>query len=51
MKKLNDGGVFHYWQIAALKPEDAAKLDADLKLSGRIARDNWIEQARTLASA
>jgi small subunit ribosomal protein S2 len=51
VKKLNDGGVFHYWQIAALKPEDAAKLDADLKLSGRIARDNWIEQARTLASA
>ena len=28
--------------------DDAAKLDADLKLNGRVARDNWSEQARTL---
>jgi small subunit ribosomal protein S2 len=27
------------------------KLDTDLKLNGRIARDNWIEQARALLSA
>ncbi len=51
VKKLNDGGVFHYWQIASLTPADVTKLDADLKLSGRIARDNWVEHARTLASA
>ncbi len=51
VKKLNDGGVFHYWQIAALTPEDATKLDADLKLGGRIARDSWVEHARTLVSA
>jgi len=50
VKKLNDGGVFHYWQIAALNAEQAAKLDADLKLGGRVARDNWIEQARALAA-
>jgi small subunit ribosomal protein S2 len=49
VKKLNDGGVFHYWQIAALTAEEAEKLDSDLKLGGRIARDNWIEQARALA--
>ncbi|HXZ16284.1 MAG TPA: 30S ribosomal protein S2, partial [Roseiarcus sp.] len=48
VKKLNDGGVFHYWQIAALTGEDAEKLDADLKLGGRIGRDNWVEQARAL---
>jgi small subunit ribosomal protein S2 len=51
VKKLNDGGVFHYWQIASLTPTDVTKLDADLKLSGRIARDNWVEHARTLVSA
>jgi small subunit ribosomal protein S2 len=49
VKKLNDGGVFHYWQIAALSAEQAEKLDADLKLGGRILRDNWIEQARGFA--
>jgi small subunit ribosomal protein S2 len=48
VKKLNDGGVFHYWQIAAMTPEDAEKLDRDLKLNGRIARDGWINQARGL---
>jgi len=49
VKKLNDGGVFHYWQIGALKNDEAEKLDADLKLGGRILRDGWIEQARSLA--
>ncbi len=48
MKKLNDAGVFHYWQLAAMTPEESAKLDADLKLNGRIDRDGWIEQARGL---
>jgi small subunit ribosomal protein S2 len=51
VKKLNDAGVFHYWQLAALTATDAEKLDADLKLNGRIARDSWIDQARTLLSA
>jgi len=50
VKKLNDGGVFHYWQIAALTGEQAEKLDHDLKLGGRIVRDNWIEQARGFAA-
>jgi small subunit ribosomal protein S2 len=51
VKKLNDAGVFHYWQIAALKPEEAEKLDGDLKLNGRLLRDGWIDQARGLAAA
>ena len=50
-KKLNDAGVYHYWQIGAMKPEDVAKLDADLKLNGRIERDGWVNQARTLIEA
>ena len=48
VKKLNDAGVYHYWQIAAMTADEATKLDADLKLNGRLGRDNWVEQARTL---
>ena len=51
VKKLNDGGIFHYWQIASMTPADVEKLDLDLKLNGRIARDGWVDQARSLASA
>jgi small subunit ribosomal protein S2 len=51
VKKLNDGGIFHYWQIAAMTLEDIEKVDADLKLNGRIARDGWVEQARSLAAS
>jgi small subunit ribosomal protein S2 len=51
VKKLNDGGIFHYWQIASMTPDDATKVDADFKLGGRIARDGWINQARALLAA
>ena len=50
-KKLNDAGVYHFWQIAAMQPDDVAKLDTDLKLNGRATRDGWIEQARTMLDA
>ncbi len=51
VKKLNEHGVFHYWQLAAMNDEEAARLDADLRFNGRIARDNWSEQARLLMAA
>jgi small subunit ribosomal protein S2 len=51
VKKLNDAGVFHYWQIAALTPEETKKLDQDLKLGGRVERDGWIAQAKSLTAA
>src|SRR5579862_2196168 len=51
VKKLNDAGIFHYWQIAALTPEEAAKLDHDLKLGGRIERDDWTGHAKSLIAA
>jgi small subunit ribosomal protein S2 len=50
-KKLNDAGIYHYWQLAAMKPNDVARIDRDLKLHGRIERDNWISQARALIEA
>jgi small subunit ribosomal protein S2 len=34
-----------------MQPADVAKLDADLKLNGRIERDGWIGQARALIEA
>jgi hypothetical protein len=51
VKKLNDAGMFHYWQVAAMTPEDMIKVDADLKLNVRIDRDGWVNQARSLLSA
>jgi small subunit ribosomal protein S2 len=51
VKKLNDAGIFHYWQLAAMTPEDAQTIDRDLKLNGRIDRDGWINQARGLLAA
>ena len=51
VQKLNDAGIYHYWQIAAMSADDVAKLDADLKLNGRIARDGWVDQARGFVEA
>ena len=51
VKKLNEHGVFHYWQLAAMTPEEVEKLDADLRFNGRIARDKWTDQAKTLIAA
>jgi small subunit ribosomal protein S2 len=50
-KKLNEAGIFHYWQLAAMQPADAAQLDKDLKLNGRLERDGWINQARSMIEA
>ncbi|MCO4054554.1 MAG: 30S ribosomal protein S2 [Bosea sp.] len=50
-KKLNEGGLFHYWQFAAMTPADETAVDASLKLSGRIGRDGWIAQAAALVDA
>lgn len=49
-KKLNEGGLWHYWQVGAMTPADVAKVDVDLKLNGRIDRDGWVELARTLVA-
>ncbi len=46
---LNEAGIFHFWQIAQLKDEQIAALDDKLEFRGRIARDNWIGQAKSLS--
>ncbi len=50
-KKLNEYGIYHYKQIAGLKKADAAKLDDDLALKGRIEKDDWIKQVKELMKA
>ena len=49
-KNLNEAGIFHFWQFAAMAAGDEIKLDADLKLHGRIAREGWINKARLLVA-
>lgn len=50
-QKLNDAGVFHYWQIADLDADNTAALDNQLKLDGQIEQENWIAQAKKLVEA
>ncbi|MGE3245085.1 MAG: 30S ribosomal protein S2 [Beijerinckiaceae bacterium] len=50
-KRLNEGGIFHFWQLAAMTPADIEKIDGELKLNGRIERDGWQKQARDLMEA
>ena len=43
-KQLNDLGVFHYWQLADLGAEDAARIGDEVGLPGRV--QGWIAQAK-----
>lgn len=49
-RKLNEHGIFHFDQIAAWKRADVAAAEAYLEFDGRIAREDWIGQAKTLAA-
>jgi predicted flap endonuclease-1-like 5' DNA nuclease len=47
----NDFGFYHFDQIAAWGPEEVAWVDENLVgFKGRVSRDNWVEQAKTLAA-
>jgi branched-chain amino acid transport system ATP-binding protein len=48
-KKLHEHGIFHFEQIAAWTEADVEEAEAYLAFDGRIARENWIGQAKTLA--
>ena len=50
-QKLNDAGVFHFWQIADLDADNLAALDRKLKLKGQIEQENWVAQAKKLVEA
>jgi branched-chain amino acid transport system ATP-binding protein len=50
-RKLNEHGIFHFDQIAAWKKADIEAVEAYLAFDGRIAREDWIGQAKTLEKA
>ena len=50
-QRLNDLGVYHFWQIADLDAGAVAALDKSLDTKGRIDRDDWIGQAKKLVDA
>ena len=47
---LHDMGIFHFDQIASWSAREVEWVDERLKFKGRIERDNWIDQAKTLAA-
>lgn len=50
-KTLNEMGYYHFDQIAAWSSAEVAWVDENLQgFKGRVSRDNWVEQARILAS-
>ena len=48
--KLNDLGIYHFDQIANWSREEANYVSTFLSFKGRIDRENWIAQAKLLAS-
>jgi len=52
MERLcNELGFYHFDQIAAWTADEVAWVDNNLQgFKGRVSRDNWVDQARTLAS-
>lgn len=50
-KLCNDLGFYHFDQIANWSASEVAWVDENLKgFKGRVSRDGWVEQAKTLAS-
>jgi large subunit ribosomal protein L21 len=47
-EKLHGIGVYHFWQVAALSPQDIAEIEHEVGFSGRAERDHWKDQARDL---
>jgi predicted flap endonuclease-1-like 5' DNA nuclease len=48
-KTLHELGIYHFRQIAQFTPDNVAWIDQRLRFRGRIAREDWIGQARRLA--
>lgn len=50
LKSLNDMGYTTYAQIANLTGDEIEKIETEIKMAGRIGREEWIEQAKELAA-
>ena len=49
--RLNDAGVFHFWQIADMDADQVEALERQLKLKGQIVKETWVAQAKKLVDA
>jgi predicted flap endonuclease-1-like 5' DNA nuclease len=49
-KTLHGLGIYHFRQIAQFTPDNVAWIDQRLRFRGRIEREDWIGQARKLAT-
>jgi small subunit ribosomal protein S2 len=47
-RKLNEHGIYHYWQIAELSPENLEELDEAFNAKGKIGKSGWIDEAKLL---
>ncbi|SEQ50313.1 NADH-quinone oxidoreductase subunit E [Devosia sp. YR412] len=48
-RRLNALGITRWSQVAALTPEQIDQVEGSLNFRGRVARDNWLQQAEVLA--
>ncbi|WP_374865082.1 ATP-binding cassette domain-containing protein [Brucella cytisi] len=49
-KKLHEHGIYHFDQIAAWTEADIVEAETYLEFDGRIAREDWVGQAKQLAA-
>ena len=49
-EKLNELGIYHFWQIAKFEQKDIDLVNDAMAFPGRIERDEWIAQAANLAN-
>ncbi|MCI2398022.1 NADH-quinone oxidoreductase subunit NuoE [Aliiroseovarius subalbicans] len=47
---LNELGFYHFDQVAKWTADEISWVDDNLKFKGRIERDGWVDQAKTLAA-
>ncbi len=48
-KTLNELGFYHYDQVAGWRKKEIEWVDERLKFKGRIVRDDWVKQCKSLA--
>jgi small subunit ribosomal protein S2 len=49
--RLNDIGIYHFWQVGKLTPEEIDNIDAALKLKDRMKTEDWAAKARAVQAA
>ena len=49
-KTLNGEGIYHFQQIADFTPDNVRWVDKNISIPGRVDRDDWIGQAKSLAT-